>query len=317
MKKFSKLIALMLTVVMCLSFVSCGDKALSDNIRVGSLVGPTGMGLIDLYDDEKIDLELYQNPTDVVQKLIANEIDIACLPSNMGGVLYNKTNGNIQVISNMVNGVLYIVEHGNSIKSIQDLKGKTIIGSGKGGIPEYALQALLENEGLEVGKDVQVDWVDSHATVAQKVANMDGAVGLLPEPMVSSITLKSRKVNVALNMNDLWRNLTGQELPMGILIAKKDFLEQRADDVSIFMDKVCASIEDVQTVSDEVVNKIVEAGIIGLPDVCRAAIPNCSLVCYSADDTKAAIDAFYSVLFKLNPASIGGAMPTDLFWGRG
>lgn len=311
MKKFSKLIALMLTMLMCLSFVSCGDKTLSDNIRVGSLVGPTGMGLIDLVDNEKIDFELYQNPTDAVQKLIADEIDIACLPSNMGGVLYNKTNGNIQIISNIVNGVLYIVEHGNSIKSIQDLKGKTIIGSGKGGIPEYALQALLENEGLEVGKDVQVDWVDSHATVSQKVANMDGSVGLLPEPMVSSITLKSRNVNIALNMNDLWKNLTGQELPMGILVAKKSFIESRPDDVALFMDEVHASIKDVQNCSDEIVQKIVDAGIIADPEVCKEAIPRCALVCYSSEETKAAISTLYDRLFAIEPTSIGGKLPGD------
>ena len=317
MKKLSKIIVVLLTLAMCVSLPACGKKELSDNIRVGTLVGPTGMGLIDLQDDEKIDLGLYENPTDVVQKLISGDIDIACVPSNMGGMLYNKTQGNIQIMSVIVNGVLYVLENGDTVQTVSDFKGKTIIASGKGGTPEYVLQAILENAGLEIGKDVQVEWLDSHATVAQKLATTPGAIALLPEPQVSALQLKSDAITIALDMNALWQDMTDQELPMGILIAKKEFLEQRADDVAIFMDEVYASIEDVKTVSDEVVNKIVEAGIIGLPDVCRAAIPNCSLVCYSADDTKAAIDAFYNVLFKLNPASIGGAMPTDLFWGRG
>ena len=317
MKKLFKILVALLTLAMCVSLSACGKKELSDNIRVGTLVGPTGMGLIDLQNDEKVDLGLYENPTDVVQKLISGDIDIACVPSNMGGMLYNKTQGNIQIMSVIVNGVLYVVENGDTVKTVSDLKGKTIIGSGKGGTPEYVLQAILENAGLEVGKDVQVEWLDSHATVAQKLAATPGAIALLPEPQVSALQLKSDAIKIALDMNALWQDMTEQELPMGILIAKKDFLEQRADDVAIFMDEVNASIEDVQTVSDEVANKIVEAGIIGLPDVCRAAIPNCSLVCYSAADTKAAIGAFYNVLFKLNPASIGGAMPADLFWGRG
>lgn len=317
MKKFSKLIALVLSVAMCLSFVSCGDKTLSDNIRVGSLVGPTGMGLIDLVDNEKIDLEMYENPTDVVQKLVAGELDVACVPSNMGGVLYNKTEGNIRILSTIVNGVLYLVENGSDLTSIKDLKGRTIVASGKGGTPEYVLDAVLENAGLVVGEDVQVEWVDSHATVAQKVANMKGAIGLLPEPMVSSIILKTRTVRIALNMNSLWQDMTGQELPMGILIAKKDFVEQRADDVAIFLDDVKASIEDVKTNSDEVVAKIVDAGIIASKDVCKAVIPNCSLVCASADETKAGISTLYDILFKIEPMSIGGKLPgDDIYWGR-
>lgn len=306
MKKFSKIMTLVLALVMCLAMTSCGNKELSDNIKVGTLVGPTGMGLIDLTDNEKIDLELYQNPTDAVQKLISGDIDIACLPSNMGGMLYAKTNGNIQIMSTIVNGVLYMVENGNSVKSIEDLQGKTIYGSGKGGTPEYVLQALFENAHLEIGKDVQVEWLDSHATVAQKVASTEGAIGLLPEPQVSAITLKSEAVNVALDMNALWKEMTGQELPMGILIAKKDFLESRAEDVELFMSDVAASIEDVKNASDEVVQKIVDAGIIADPAICKAAIPNCSLVCYSSDETKAAITALYK--------TINLDAPDDLFY---
>ena len=314
MKKLRQLLIVVLAFTMCVALSSCGEKELAESIKVGSLVGPTGMGLIDLMDDEKIDVELYQNPTDAVQKLISGDIDIACVPSNLGGVLYNKTQGNIQVLTTIVNGVLYIVENGESVKTINDLKGTTIYGSGKGGTPEYALQALLENAGLQIGKDVQVEWLDSHATVAQKVASTAGAIGLLPEPQVSAITMKNKNVKVALDLNSAWQDMTGQELPMGILIAKKNFVESRSDDLAVFLDEVFASIEDVQTASDEVVEKIVNAGIIGEAALAKAAIPNCSLIAYSGDDTKAAISAFYDKLFKLAPASIGGAMPEDDFY---
>lgn len=309
-----KILTALLTVLMCFSMGSCSEKEIGSTIRVGSLVGPTGMGLIDLMDDEHIDMELYQNPTDAVQKLISGDIDIACVPSNLGGVLYAKTGGDIQVLNVIVNGVLYIAENGNSIELTKDLKGHTIYGSGKGGTPEYVLQALLEDAGLEIGRDVQVEWLDSHATVAQKLASTPGAVGLLPEPQVSAVTMKNDKVRVALDLNIRWKNMTGQELPMGILIAKKEFIESRADDLALFMDLVWASIEDVQKASDEVVEKIVDAGIIADAALCAAAIPNCSLVCYSGDDTKAAITALYDQLFKLAPASIGGAMPGDDFY---
>lgn len=314
MKK--KILSLCLIISMCLALASCGSKNISGNLRIGTLVGPTGMGLIDLKDNENIELELYQAPTDAVQKLISGDLDVACLPSNLGATLYAKTNGNIQILTTVVNGVLYIVENGDSVQSLQDLKGKTIIGSGKGGTPEYVLETLLKSAGLKLGTDVKVKWLENHADVAQKVASTNGAVGLLPEPQVSAITSKAKVVKVALDLNSLWQEVTGQELPMGILVAKKDYVEANSENIEALLTLVAESVEDVIGASDEVVQKIVDAGIVPDANLCKKVIPNCSLTCMSAEDSKATISAFYSKLFAINPSSLGGAMPQDdIYYG--
>jgi len=49
-------------------------------------------------------------------------------------------------------GVLYIVEAGESIQSVADLKGKTIYSTGQGSTPEYALNLVLEKNGLTVAR---------------------------------------------------------------------------------------------------------------------------------------------------------------------
>lgn len=313
MKK--KLLSLCLIISMCLALASCGNE-ISGNLRIGTLVGPTGMGLIDLKDNSNIDLELYQAPTDAVQKLLSGDLDVACLPSNLGATLYAKTNGNIQILTTVVNGVLYIVENGESVQSLQDLKGKTIYGSGKGGTPEYALEVLLKSAGLKLGKDVEVKWLENHADVAQKVASQQGAIGLLPEPQVSAITSKAKTVKIALDLNELWQEVTGQELPMGILVAKKDYIEANPENIESLLALVAESVEDVIAASDEVVQKIVDAGIVPDAELCKAVIPNCSLTCMSPDESKATISAFYGKLFEVNPSSLGGAMPDDdIYYG--
>lgn len=313
MKK--KLFSFCLIISMCLALASCGNE-ISGNLRIGTLVGPTGMGLIDLKDNSNIDLELYQAPTDAVQKLVSGDLDVACLPSNLGATLYAKTNGNIQILTTAVNGVLYIVENGDSVQSLQDLEGKTIYGSGKGGTPEYALEVLLKSGGLKLGKDVEVKWLENHADVAQKVASQQGAIGLLPEPQVSAITSKAKSVKIALDLNELWQEVTGQELPMGILVAKKDYIEANPENIESLLALVAESVEDVIAASDEVVQKIVDAGIVPDAELCKAVIPNCSLTCMSPEDSKATISAFYGKLFEVNPSSLGGAMPDDdIYYG--
>jgi NitT/TauT family transport system substrate-binding protein len=63
-------------------------------------------------------------------------------------VIYNNTKGKVQVVAINTLGVIYIVEAGNQIHSVADLKGKTIFASGKGATPEYGLNYVLRANGL-------------------------------------------------------------------------------------------------------------------------------------------------------------------------
>lgn len=321
---YKKMTALILALALCMMpmLSACGEKEaeLSDAIRIGALNGPTGMGLIELTDNEMVSLETYQAPDEAVQKLISGDIDVACLPSNMGAVLDAKTEGNVEVLATVVNGVLWLVENegeeGLTAQSMEELKGKTIIASGKGGTPEYVLQALLENAGLKMGEDVQVEWMDAHADVAQKLMSTEGAFALLPEPFASTVLSKSEKVEAAVDMNDAWMQMTGKELPMGILVAKKDFIESRPEDVEALLELVNESVETVKEGSDEVAEKLVEAGFIGDAELCKDVIPRLSLTCLTGEENKETLNTFYETLFKMNSAAVGGNMPADgLYYG--
>lgn len=284
-------------VIAAMLLVGCGE--LSEVVRVGALIGPTGMGLIDLVDESDVELEIYQSPTDVVQKLISGELDVACVPSNMAAVLYAKTNGNVQVLRTVCNGVLYIVENGSGVKSVRDLAGKTIVASGKGGTPEYVLDAILENAGVKA--DVQ--WLEDHADVARKVMSTEGAIGLLPEPQVSA-----SGANVAIDVNAVWKEMTGSELPMGVVVAKKDWIESHPSDVKALISLVEKSVADVNTCSDGVVEKIVSEGIVPNAELCRKVIPSCSLVC---EESQAGLSVLFELLYSFNPAAVGGAIPGE------
>ena len=311
MKKFKRLISLVLVTAMAFVLASCGSKELSDTIRVGALNGPTGMGMVNLMDEELIDLTTYQAADEVVQKLVSDDIDIAAVPSNLASVLYNKTDGQIVALTTICSGVLYLVENGNEVDDLDDLEGKTIYASGKGGTPEYVLSILLEEEGLTIGEDVQVQWLDAHADVAQMLLQNSGAVALLPEPFVSNVTSKSDAVKVAVDLNEEWTDEFEQSLPMGVLIAKKSFVEERADDVAIFLEKVSDSVDAVNTASDEIAEKIVDAGFLADVEIAKSAIPRCNISCMSPEDSQATLSAFFNVLYKFAPQSVGGALPGD------
>lgn len=101
------------------------------------------MGLVKLMKDSEsgettgneYTFTLAGSADEVTPALLKGELDMACVPANLAAVLYNKTEGEIEVLAVNTLGVLYIVENGESVHSMADLKGKTIVAAGKGSTP--------------------------------------------------------------------------------------------------------------------------------------------------------------------------------------
>ncbi len=134
-------------------------------IEIGSLKGPTTMGMVKLMNDSEQGLtrnnyqvSMYGTADEIVTGIVSGKIDAAAVPCNLSSVLYNKTKGQVLVTAINTLGVLYLVESGNSVQSVGDLKGKTIYSTGKGTTPEFALNYILTQNGLEPGKDVTIEY---------------------------------------------------------------------------------------------------------------------------------------------------------------
>lgn len=331
--KSRKLISLLLAIMMIslLALSSCGSKAnggndepedlsVSKTVNVACLNGPTGMGMVKLMDDEdSYNVKVYQAPTDALPDIIKGSVDVACVPSNLAAVLYNKTKGQIVAVSPMVMGILHILSNDTEIGTLEELKGKTIVSSGQGGTPEYALQAVLKAHGIEMGKDVKVEWLASHADVNTKLLKEKGTIAMVPEPFVSTaLTKGGDKIKDLFDMNTLWVEATSQDFPMAVLIARKEFVEERENDLKVLLTDLKESIDEVNTASDEVAEDIVEAGFIGDPAIAKKAIPNCSLCLYSDAEGASSfergadiIKTFNKTMFDVTPKAVGGKLPDD------
>ena len=164
-------------------------------VNIASLKGPTTMGLVGLMDNaakgtaaEDYKVSMYATPDEVVPLVAQGSVDMALIPSNLAAVLYAKTKGTdaqISVLAINTLGVLNIVESGNTIHSIADLKGKTVYLTGKGASPEYVLDYLLKQAGLTPGVDVDLQFLTEHAEVVAKLTATPGSIGVLPQPFVT------------------------------------------------------------------------------------------------------------------------------------
>ena len=289
-------------------------------VDVAALRGPTSMGLVKLMEesengltDNSYSFTLEGAPDAIVPLLVKGDIDAAAIPGNLASVLYNNTKGQIEVIAINTLGVLYIVENGDSIQSVDDLRGRTIYSAGKGSTPEYALQYILSSNGLEVGKDVFIEWKSEHAEcVAALKADKNGCA-MLPQPFAATAMMQDGNIRIALDLNDLWEEQVGSVLITGVTVVRKDFASENPETLQAFMEDYASSVEYAQCDVPGAAALIGKYGIV--PEkAALAALPYCRISFITGEEMKEALSEYLSILYDANPKSVGGALPDNGFY---
>lgn len=338
-----KSLAACLALVMCLTLAACGGKEgetpaeESVNVRVAALKGPTAMGMVKLMSDyapveealedkenvvtagggNTYEFTLAASADEVSPKLMQGELDIACVPANLASVLYNRTDGGIVTLAVNTLGVLYIVENGNSVQSMADLAGRTIVASGKGSTPEYALRYLLTENGIDPDTGVTIDWKSEHSECVASLASGAATIAMLPQPFVTSALSQVEGLRVALDMNEEWQKVAGSKLVTGVLVVRKDAVEADADRFAAFMDAYQASVDAANTDLEGTAALCEEYGIVAKAALAQKALPQCNIVFETGDQMKTDLTTYYQVLFDADPTSVGGSMPADDFYYAG
>lgn len=284
-------------------------------IHIGALKGPTAMGMAQLLDSETYNVNIVASPDEMVPMIVQGQVDIAAIPANLSSVLYQKTEKQIQVLAVNTLGVLYIVENGNTITSVEDLKGKTIYASGKGATPEYALDSVLTAHGIDPEKDVTIEFKSEQTEVVAALAADQTAVGLLPQPFVTTALMKNENLRVALDLNELWESgmTDGSRLVTGVVVARTEFIESHPEEVDAFMTDYYQSVTFVNS-DVEAAAEIIGAHDIVAAEVAKKAIPECSIVYIAGDELKTMLSGYLNILFEQNPQTVGGAVPDDAFY---
>lgn len=290
-------------------------------LRIAGLKGPTTMGLVNLLSMEAdgtaamdYDLQLYGAADEIVPLLMKGELDMAAIPANLAATLYQKTNGGIQAVAVNTLGVLYVVEQGDTVQSMADLKGRTILSTGKGTTPEYVLRYLLNANGIDPDKDVTIEYYSEATEVTAQMATTEDAIAVLPQPYVTAAGLQDETLRVALNLTEEWNKVADTQLITGVTVVRKEYAEEHPDVVAAFLTDYARSVEAANTDLDGTAALCEEQGVVAKAAIAKKALPNCNIVCLTGDELKADASAYLQVLFDADPAAVGGALPGDDFY---
>ena len=272
-------------------------------VHVASLKGPTSIGLVQFMDqaaegatDNEFDFAISAAADEIVPKVIQGDIDIALVPANVASVLYNKTEGAVQVIDINTLGVLNVVTGNADVASFGDLAGRTVYLTG-----QVALE--FKSEPTEVLSALLAD---------------PSAVGVLPEPFKTAAIAKSEgKLSAPVSLTDVWDELagdTGSRLLTGVTVVRRAFAEEHPEAVAEFLRCHEASAKAVNAAPADWAQAVVDAGIVDNAAIAEKAIPGCMLVCQTGKDMKAALGGYLQVLADADASAVGGKLPAGDFY---
>ena len=240
---------------------------------------------------------------------------MAALPVNLASVLYNKTEGDIQVIAVNTLGVLNIVQKGTEINELSDLAGKTIYATGQGSTPEYNLRYLLSQNGIDPDRDVTIEFKSEPAEIVNILSSSDEGIAMLPQPYVIAAMAQTEGLSIAMDLSSEWDALeNGSKMVTGVLAVRRQFAEDNPTAVKDFLEEYAASVEYVNGNIEEAAG-LVEKYDLFKATVAKKAIPFCNVVFISGQDMIDSVEGYLKVLYDEDPKAVGGTLPgTDFYY---
>jgi NitT/TauT family transport system substrate-binding protein len=213
-----------------------------DNVtHAPALVALEGGILEDKLGSNKVEPSIFNAGPAEVTAILSGSIDAGYIGPNPTVTAFVQSKGEVQVISGAASGGAFLVVKPD-IKSVKQLKGKTLATPQLGNTQDVALRSYLKKHGLKTdtagGGDVEIRPEDNAVTLtAFTAADIDGA--WVPEPYATRL-VKEGGGKILVDERDLW---PGGRYVTTDLIVRKDFLKDHPDVVQDLLEANVAAID--------------------------------------------------------------------------
>lgn len=226
-----------------LMLVSCFSVAPSaaEPLRVGhfpnlthaqALVGRSN-GIYAKKTGQPIEWKAFNAGPSAMEALLAGQLDIAFVGPNPAVNAFMRSKGkSLRIIAGVASGgAALVVDPQAGIRSVQDFKGKKLASPELGNTQDVALRHWLKQQGLTIGRDVQV-VPTKNADILQLLQRHQIAGAWVPEPWVTRLQQES-KATIFLDERALWE---GWRFPTAVLVVRSEFLRSNASVVKRFLE---------------------------------------------------------------------------------
>jgi len=316
------------TTVLCLSLVFLSAfiyaRGASESgvkpLTIYGIKGSSGVGIISLFEQPpqipgfNVKVEALAQQDLMAARFISGEAKVGILPPNMAAKIASSGK-DLRAAAIIGAGMLSLLSSDVSVRSLADLRGKTVEVAGQGATPDFVFRKLLEFSGLMPERDVILGYSMAPPEIAQSLIAGKVSVALLPEPFATMALAGKPDLVSVTDIQREWSRAGGREnFPMTLLVVDGAFADENPEAVKEILNAVKVSIEWV-TAHPAEAGSLVEKHELGIrAPVVAAAVPKSNYVFIPAAEGRASIEALLSLFLSYAPASIGGLLPGDGFY---
>lgn len=330
-----KLTIMLLVAVIGMGTVSCADtkreEGKKDIARINEIDfvvprGVTSIGLSTMIEEDAniaveseendvydFEYEILESTDALMGSVMKGEPDIAVVPSNVAVKAYNQEIP-YKLLGTLGFGSLYLISTVDYIK-FEDLKGKEIYNVGKGLTPDIVLKTLLKENNVSEN-DVTFNYVATATELAPMILSKKAKYAVVPEPALSTIIEKNPDIKILASLNDMWKDAFDSSLgyPQSSIIIKNEVLENDSEFVKKLVTQIDENVDKVNDKKQEAVSAEVKNGSKVEEKIIESSVERANLDFVVASQCKDAYLAYYDILLKMNPKSVGDKMPDENFF---
>ena len=322
MKKISKILSLILMATFSVFlFAGCNTskeeaKAPAEKTSV-EIVVPDGLPAISIVKMIKekpeisknlnINYSIVKGSDALVSKVLKGEGDICIVPSNVAAIAYNKGIG-YKLAGTVGFGSLYVISSDDSVKNLEDLKGKDVYNVGQGLTPDLIFKIILQNNGINPEKDLTLSYVNAASELAPLFIEGKAKYAVVPEPMLTQIMTKKPDTKIVASLNDQWKEISDSQMgyPQSSVIVKEDLVNNHFDDVQKILKEIDESTKWANENKEEAGSFAEEVGITGKKEIIAKSLERANLNYVSSVDNESIYIGYYDKIYSLEPKAIGG-----------
>lgn len=262
MKKILCILLAAFTIASAVMFTGCSKKELL-KIRLNEVThsvfyAPQYVALnLDFFKEEGLEIELTNGggADKVMTAVLSGQSDIGLAGPEATIYVYNEGKEDYaKVFAQLTkrDGSFLVGRKAEPDFKWSNLKGKSIIGGRKGGVPEMTLEYVLKKNGLTPGKDVDVDTSVQFNLMAGAFTGGQGDYVTLFEPTASMVEKEGKGYILASVGKE------SGEIPYTAYFAKKSYIEKNKNVVQKFTNAIYKGQLWVDSHTPEEIAKIIK-----------------------------------------------------------
>lgn len=310
----------LLSILIVSCFVVAGVFAETIPITVYALKGPSGVGMVKLFETAPqvsgytISVEALAQADLMAAKFLSGEAQVGILPPNVAAKIASSGKG-IAMAAVIGQGMLKLISADPAVTRIEDLKGKTVEVAGQGATPDYVFRRILRFYKIDPDKDIQLGYALAYPEMAQSLIAGKISLALLPEPFATMALAGNKSLKIVGDIQAEWVKAGGSDnYPMTVLVISRDLAQKHPAAVKAIYESVQNSILWVIAHPAEA-GALVEQYNLGIKaPVAAAAIPKSSYVFIPALQARPSLESLFKAFLEYAPQSIGGKLPADSFY---